>query len=201
VEANRENYNTTNKPSSHRSLQQYIHIVIDIETINQHSMVDVTEYRVGVVVELEELKSGGNKALKLCQVNVGLEDPLPVVTSAPNVRLQSRVVVALCGSTVITEEGGELQLKPTTVGGHVSEGMLCDSKMLGWTGGASGVAVNLPDEFEIGSPPPTTKPRPKGVEDTAEDAGPVAGGLFERKLSECWLNHNDDPLCAGLFER
>ena len=155
--------------------------------------VDISEYKVGVVVELEELKSSGSgKALKLCQVDVGggaaAAEPIPVVTNAPNVRLQSRVVVALAGSFVVTQEGGELELKKTTVGGKQSHGMLCDSKMLGWQGGAAGVAVNLPEEYEIGTAPPSQKPRPKGAESTATaaaaDAGPVTGGLFERKLSE-----------------
>lgn len=151
----------------------------------------ISDYKVGVVVELQENigKSKSGKPLKLCQVNIGNDDdaPIPVVTNAPNVRLQSRVVVALCGSTVLTEEGEELLLKPTTIAGHLSQGMLCDSKMLGWTGGASGVAVNLPDEYPIGSAPPSQKPRPKSAEEESADAGPVKGGLFERKLSELAL--------------
>lgn len=165
-------------------------------------VVDISEYKVGVVVALEELKSTGSsngKPLRLCSVNVGTttsttsnnEDgqPVDIVTSAPNVRLESRVVVALAGSTVVTETGEELTLKPTTVGGKVSHGMLCDSKMLGWTGGAAGVAVNLPPEYDVGSAPPSQKPRPnaggsaEGGDAPVEDT-PVTGGLFERKLSE-----------------
>ena len=49
-----------------------------------------------------------------------------MVTSASNVREGSRVAVAPVGSTVVTEEGGELKIEKTTVGGTVSEGMLCD---------------------------------------------------------------------------
>jgi tRNA-binding EMAP/Myf-like protein len=153
-------------------------------------MVDISEYKVGVIVSLEELptKSGG-KALRLCTVKVGPndndDDLVPVVTSAPNVREQSRVAVALAGSTVLTDDGEELKLTKTTVGGKMSHGMLCDSKMLGWSGGASGVAVQIPDDIAIGSSPPSSKPRPKGDTDNDEGAGgPPTGGLFERKLSK-----------------
>ena len=96
-----------------------------------------------------------------------------------------RVVVAPEGSSILNEEGEEMTLKKATVGGHISEGMLCDGKMLGWAGGSVGVAVNLPDDFEIGSAPPASKPRPKGAPGGSEEsAGPVEDGLFQRKLSK-----------------
>jgi hypothetical protein len=65
----------------------------------------------------------------------------------------------------------------------MSEGMLCDSRMLGWSGGAAGVAVQIQDSVEIGSPPPASKPRPgQGGEDLppAEEVK----GLFEKKLTK-----------------
>ena len=149
-------------------------------------MVDISEYKVGVVVSIEEMsaKSGG-KPLRLCQVNIGDAEPVPIVTSAPNVRDDSRVVVALAGSKVLNEEGEEIALQKTSVGGKMSHGMLCDSRMLNWQGGASGIAVQVPPEFELGSAPPASKPRPKGDDSgSAEADGPVTGGLFERKLSK-----------------
>lgn len=151
-------------------------------------MVDISEYKVGVVLSVTESAKKGGKALKVCTVNVGDSDsPLTIVTSAPNVREGSRVAVALAGSMVTTEEGEEIRVEKTSVGGTMSEGMLCDSAMLGWTGGASGIAVQIPESIAIGSPPPATKPRPNdGQSSNAEDApsGPVTGGLFERKLTK-----------------
>jgi tRNA-binding EMAP/Myf-like protein len=152
-------------------------------------MVDISEYKVGEVESIEEMavKSGG-KPLRLCMVNVGDEELVPVVTSASNVREKSRVVVALAGSSVIDDEGEEMKLQKTTVGGKMSHGMLCDSRMLSWQGGAVGVAVQMPPEFEIGSPPPSSKPRPKATggddDGSAEASGSLTGGLFERKLSK-----------------
>ena len=83
-----------------------------------------------------------------------------------------------------------MQVQKTMVGGTMSEGMLCDSKMLGWMGGAEGIAVQIPESIPIGSPPPLTKPRPN-----QDNEGPtattttttIAGettGLYERKLTK-----------------
>jgi tRNA-binding EMAP/Myf-like protein len=183
--------------------------------------IDISTYKVGVVVAMEELNPGtsnnNNKALRWCHIDIGDEEngPIPVVTSAPNVRLESRVVVALAGSKVRCSSSSSsntttetttttMIVKPTTIGGKLSRGILCDSKMLGWTGGAAGVAVNLPNndnnnnvEYAIGSAPPKTKPRFQGDRGNNNDhdnndtsasiAGPVTGGLFERKLSKFLL--------------
>jgi hypothetical protein len=67
----------------------------------------------------------------------------------------------------------------------MSEGMFCDSRMLGWTGGASGIAAQIPDSVNIGSAPPATKSRPGGsaVEDNNVTSQPIEG-LFEKKLTK-----------------
>ena len=78
-------------------------------------------------------------------------------------------------------------MKKATVGGVVSEGMLCDSNMLGWSGGAKGVAVQVPDNFELGVAPPTSKPRIDGGGDATAycaAAGEDVQGIFERKLTK-----------------
>lgn len=96
----------------------------------------------------------------------------------------ARVAVAPAGATVLDDEGEEMELKKTTVSGVVSEGMLCDSRMLGWAGGAAGLAVQIPDDFDIGSAPPSSKPR-KGDETKSEGAAASkAEGLFEKKMTK-----------------
>eukprot|EP00934_Nitzschia_sp_Nitz4_P001352 Nitzschia sp. Nitz4//scaffold267_size26297//15387//15899//NITZ4_008269-RA/size26297-processed-gene-0.29-mRNA-1//-1//CDS//3329544905//1352//frame0 len=149
-------------------------------------MVDTSEYKVGVILMVSDSAKKGGKTLKVCSINIGSDAPITVVTSAPNVRDGSRVAVALAGSSVVTEEGEEMQVEKTTVGGTLSEGMLCDSRMLGWAGGAAGIAVQIPESIEIGSSPPATKPRPTdGQGDAgATPSGPVTDGLFERKLTK-----------------
>lgn len=95
--------------------------------------------------------------------------------------------MAPVGSSVLGTDGEMMDVTKATVGGVISEGMLCDSRMLGWVGGAQGIAVNLPNNFEIGSAPPSSKPRPNdggsGGTESIEAAAP-APGLFEKKLSK-----------------
>jgi len=159
--------------------------------------VDISQYKVGVIISLEDCGSSRGKALRACKIRIGgtddssydeATDIVTVVTSAPNVRDKSRVVVAPIGTSVQADDGGEpLEIKKVVVGGVTSEGMLCDSKMLGWIGGAKGIAVNLPDSFAVGSPPPSSKPRPNGaIDDEKESEEPAAPlpGLFEKKLSK-----------------
>ena len=148
-------------------------------------MVDVSAYKVGVVLSLDECGMARGKPLKACKVNVGGEsNPVTIVTSASNVREGSRVAVAPSGTTVLNEEGEEMMLKDTTVGGVVSEGVLCDSRMLGWQGGAEGLAVQIPENFELGSAPPSSKPR-GGKEPSQEEIPPTeVKGLFEKKLTK-----------------
>lgn len=95
-----------------------------------------------------------------------------------------RLAVAPAGS-VVEQDGEEITLKKTAVGGVMSEGMFCDSKMLGWTGGAAGIAAKMPDSLPLGSPPPATKPRP-GQSASTEEAlsSSEVQGLFEKKLTK-----------------
>jgi hypothetical protein len=65
----------------------------------------------------------------------------------------------------------------------MSDGLFCDSKMLGWTGGAEGIAAQIPESVAIGDAPPATKPRPGETSDPpTPDA--VVHGLYEKKLSK-----------------
>jgi tRNA-binding EMAP/Myf-like protein len=127
--------------------------------------------------------------LRSCLVNVGQEQAVTIVTSASNVRPGSRVAVALAGCSIVNEAGEEMQVKKTIVGGVSSEGMLCDSRMLGWSGGAAGVAAQMPDSIAIGDAPPSTKPRPiqqeqQDADAPGADSAAAVPGLFEKKLTK-----------------
>mmetsp|Transcript_30232 Transcript_30232/g.69308 ORF Transcript_30232/g.69308 Transcript_30232/m.69308 type:complete len:189 (-) Transcript_30232:138-704(-) len=149
-------------------------------------------YNVGSVYEVEQcgLCKGSGKGLKKCVIDIGVDEgTINVVTSAQNVRVGSRVVVAPVGSKIRDRDGdGFIQVKRATVGGVISMGMLCDSTMLGWAGGAKGVAVQVPDSFPIGSAPPKIKPRLDGggPSETGNAETEVGGGegLFEKKLTK-----------------
>jgi tRNA-binding EMAP/Myf-like protein len=146
-------------------------------------MADTSQYRVGIVLSADNRGAAGQRPLKVCSVDIGSDDgaPIPVVTSAANVREGSRVVVAPVGSTIIDDDGGEIVIKKTTVGGHPSEGMFCDARMLGWGTGSAGIAAQVPESCGVGTSPPTTKPGAPPVPPSSEGQPAVAGGLFERK--------------------
>ena len=114
-----------------------------------------------VVAKVDSVEVLSDK-LKLLLLDVGGGgEPLPVVTNAPNVgdrTVGKKVVVA----TVGCEVGGEVVTK-RSVGGKVSEGMICDCPMLGWSGGAAGNAVLVPDDMAAGSPAPSSRPRGDGA--------------------------------------
>ena len=66
----------------------------------------------------------------------------------------------------------------------MSEGIFCDSRMLGWSGGAAGIAAQIPDSVAIGAIPPATKPRPQEAESSSSLPASNVEGLFEKKLSK-----------------
>ena len=166
---------TTRHPKSKEPTQKFV---------QQTTMVDTSQYKVGIVLSVETKSKSGGKPLKVCSVNIGSGDPIVVVTAATNVRDNSRLVVAPVGSTVINDEGEEQEIKKTAVGGIMSEGMFCDSRMLGWGSGSAGIAAQVPDSCELGSAPPTTKPgAPKSSESSTAPAVEVKG-LYEKKLTK-----------------
>eukprot|EP00959_Pyramimonas_sp_CCMP1952_P311728 6523585-Pyramimonas_sp.AAC.2 len=144
---------------------------------------DYEGYVVGLVVSCEPVPNKDN--LLVLKVDVGSGTDLQIVTNAPNVSEGKRVVVANVGSKdcvkdylrtlleipsrpiylmpVVSQQvrmnGDETEVKKVAVGGVPSEGMLCDSPMLGWVGGGAGNAALVPDTFAVGSCPPPKRPR------------------------------------------
>lgn len=150
-------------------------------------MADTSKYKVGIVLSVENKTSSGKKPLKVCVINVGGAESITVVTSATNVREGSRIVVAPVGSTVLNNEGEEITLKKSPVGGIPSEGMFCDAAMLGWGSGAAGIAAQVPDSCEPGTAPPPTKPgAPPRADAGSTESVPATEvkGLFEKKLTK-----------------
>ena len=97
------------------------------QSISRHTLHRLTmPLVVCVVLSCEEVKGKSN--LKRCTVDVGDGDPFTVVTNAPNVRKDTRTVVATVG-TVISIDGEETSVERTAVAGIMSEGVLCDGKV------------------------------------------------------------------------
>mmetsp|Transcript_33619 Transcript_33619/g.77687 ORF Transcript_33619/g.77687 Transcript_33619/m.77687 type:complete len:256 (-) Transcript_33619:85-852(-) len=135
-------------------------------------------YLVGKVLSVDD---GGK--LKVCSIDVGAEAPVTVVTNATNIA-ERTIGKLVCVATVGSEVEG-VKVTRRAVGGTTSEGMLCDSPMLGWSGGAAGIAALIPDSFNPGDSPPSSRPRGDGGgAATAEPVGPVTGGLYEKKMTK-----------------
>lgn len=118
-------------------------------------------FLVGVVEGCEPIPNKSN--LKKARIDVGSGgDPLTIVTNAPNIREGTRTVVAMVGTEIEGVDGTTVTISKTAVGGVMSEGMVCDSVMLGWSGGAAGICVQIPSSFAPGSAAPSQKPRMDG---------------------------------------
>lgn len=98
-----------------------------------------------------------NEKLKHLTLDIGSSAVINVVTNAPNVGTRTigkLVIVAQAG----VEIEGEI-ISKRNISGVLSEGMLMDCKTMGWSGGAVGNAVLVPDHFKPGDPAPGSRPR------------------------------------------
>ena len=79
---------------------------------------------VGEIVSIE--KHPDADRLNVCQVNIGLENPIQIVCGAPNARVGIKVPCALVGAKL-----PDFEIKKAKLRGVVSNGMLCSAKELG----------------------------------------------------------------------
>ena len=89
--------------------------------------------------------------LSLCRVNTG-EEEVEVVCGAPNVAEGQKICFASVGANLFNTHSGKHEpLKPATIRGVVSQGMICSELELGLGDDHTGIIV-LPDEAPIGEP-------------------------------------------------
>merc|ERR1712066_1215088 len=107
-----------------------------------------------IVCEVQSVKPVPKKdKLKVCEVIVGKDDIIQVVTSAPNIEKGVCAIVARAGVT--TADGTEV--KEGKVGGVESAGMFCGPKQMGWDTDIldENLAVILAEDAPIGKPNPS----------------------------------------------
>jgi phenylalanyl-tRNA synthetase beta chain len=91
--------------------------------------------------------------LVLATVAAG-EHRLTVVTGAPNITEDMKVALALAGARLVdpySEEPKKITLKPSSIRGVRSEGMVCSEKELGLSDEHEGIMV-LDDDAPVGTP-------------------------------------------------
>jgi phenylalanyl-tRNA synthetase beta chain len=90
--------------------------------------------------------------LRLATVDFGGDGPMTVVCGAPNVAAGQKVAFARAGARLIDGRTGKATvLKPASIRGVESSGMVCSEKELGLSGEHEGILV-LPDDAPIGAP-------------------------------------------------
>lgn len=88
--------------------------------------------------------------LSVTTVDIGDEEPLPIVCGAPNVAAGQKVVVATVGSTLYPNEEG-FEIKKAKIRGEVSRGMICAEDEMGLGTSHNGIMV-LEPETKTGTP-------------------------------------------------
>ncbi|MGI6208924.1 MAG: phenylalanine--tRNA ligase subunit beta [Anaerolineae bacterium] len=110
---------------------------------------------VGRIVRVEPHPNADRLTLPV--VEYGGDEPIQVVTGAPNIKVGSsgqKVVLALSGARLIdgySEERRWITLKPSRIRGVSSEGMVCSEKELGLSDEHEGILI-LPDDAPVGTP-------------------------------------------------
>ena len=117
--------------------------------------------RVGHIVKVEAHPNADR--LCLATVEHGAAAPLQVVTGAPNIvrfvkegmpRAPLKAPFAMVGAELIdghAEDGRRLKLKPSSIRGVKSEGMVCSEKELGLSEEHEGILL-LPEDAPVGAP-------------------------------------------------
>jgi tRNA-binding EMAP/Myf-like protein len=121
-------------------------------------------YKIGLIVSVEEIPKKKDLKKVMVDANGDGENLVQIVTNAKYVECGWKVVVALKDAIVpagsqLDEDPHAMKVAPTSVGGVKSEGILCDSWMLNWSGGAKGAIQQMPETFAIGDSPPDSRPR------------------------------------------
>ena len=103
---------------------------------------------VGQVISCE--KHPNSDHMHICNVNIGLEEPLQIVCGAPNVALGQKVIVATIG-TVLYSEDKPFTIKRSKLRGIESYGMLCAEDEIGIGSNHDGIIV-LAEDAVVGTP-------------------------------------------------
>ncbi len=101
---------------------------------------------IGEVLTCE--KHANADKLSVTTVNIGGNEPLPIVCGAPNIAAGQKVVVATVGS-VLYNGDESFTIKKSKIRGEQSMGMICAEDEIGLSSNHDGIMV-LPDDLEVG---------------------------------------------------
>jgi phenylalanyl-tRNA synthetase beta chain len=150
---------------SHHWLQQYIPLHespeevarlltfsgLEVESIEAHEAIKGGLAGVVVGEVLTCAPHPNADKLTLTSVDVGDEQPLPIVCGAPNVAAGQKVLVATVGTTLYPTSGESFTIKKAKIRGEDSEGMICAEDELGLGTSHAGIMV-LNTQLPNGTP-------------------------------------------------
>lgn len=103
---------------------------------------------IGEILSVEQHPDA--EKLKVCQVNVGADENLQVLTNVASVTPNMKVPVATIGAALPGETADKpFKIKKTKLRGVLSQGMFCGADTLGVNDGSDGLLA-LPDDAPIG---------------------------------------------------
>jgi phenylalanyl-tRNA synthetase beta chain len=88
--------------------------------------------------------------LSVTTVDVGGENPLPIVCGAPNVAAGQTVVVATVGTMIYPTKGEPFEIKKAKIRGEASEGMICAEDEIGLGTSHDGIII-IKEEIQAGT--------------------------------------------------
>jgi len=158
------NYNDFRRMNiSYNWLKNYLNIDLAPEKVSE-ILTDIG-LEVGGIEEIQSIKGGleglvigevltcdkhaNADKLSVTTVNVGGDEPLPIVCGAPNVAAGQKVVVATVG-TVLYSGDESFTIKKSKIRGEQSMGMICAEDEIGLGTGHDGIMV-LPAEAQVGA--------------------------------------------------
>ena len=89
--------------------------------------------------------------LKITTIDIGENEPKPIVCGAPNVEVGQKVVVATVNSTLYPTNGEPFKIKKSKIRGQISEGMICAEDEIGLGTSHKGIMV-LETQLPNGTP-------------------------------------------------
>ncbi|WP_420385326.1 phenylalanine--tRNA ligase subunit beta [Roseivirga sp.] len=146
-------------------LKQYINLTESPEEISK--ILTDTGLEVEGLEEVESVKGGlkglvvgevltatphpNADRLKVTTVDIGTDEPSPIVCGAPNVAAGQKVIVATVGTTLYPKGGDSFTIKKAKIRGEVSEGMICAEDEIGLGTSHDGIMV-LDTDLPNGTP-------------------------------------------------
>ncbi len=88
--------------------------------------------------------------LKICQVNVGADEPIQIVTNVAIVVAGQKVPVALVGANLPEADGSSFKIKKSKLRGELSQGMFCGAETLGIDDDSEGL-LEIPEDALLGA--------------------------------------------------